>query len=114
VADASAWLGEGLEPIRFDASPEHRERSLDEAEMDRTDDGLVGRRYLLEGAVFQHDLLPAVGLPELGLETLLLVEMDDLVECLLLRDRGKRGWFAAEVCAPHPSSLLGAGAGVAL
>jgi hypothetical protein len=52
VADASAWLGEGLEPIRFDASPEFRERSPDEAEMDWTDDGLVARRDLLEGAAF--------------------------------------------------------------
>ena len=82
--------------------------------MDRTDDGLIGRRYLLEGAASQHDLLPAAGLPELGLETVLLVETDDLVECLLLRDRGKRGRFGDEVCAPCPSSLLGASAGVAL
>jgi hypothetical protein len=49
VADAGAWLGEGLEPIRFDASPELRQGSPHGTEMDRTGDGLLGRRYLLEG-----------------------------------------------------------------
>jgi hypothetical protein len=114
VADAGAWLGEGLEPIGFDAGREFRERSPDETEVDRTDDGLVGGRYVLEGAAFQHQLLPAVGLPELGLETVLLVETDDLVECFLLRDRGEWGRFADEVCAPRPSGRFGASAGVRL
>src|SRR5215218_9968614 len=90
VADASAWLGEGLEPIRFDASPELRQRSPHETEMDRTDNGLVGRRHLLEGTALQHDLLPPLGSPELGPETELLVETNDLVDRLLLRDRRKR------------------------
>jgi hypothetical protein len=114
VADASAWLGEGLEPIRFDASPELRQRSPHETEMERTDDGLVGRRHLLEGTALQHDLVPALHSPELGPETELLVEMNDLVDRLLLRDRRKRCRSADEVRSPHPSSLLGTSAGVAL
>ena len=114
VADASAWLGEGLEPICFDASPELRQCSPNETEMDRTDDGLVGRRQLLEGTALQHDLLPALGSPELGTEAELLVETNDLVDRLLLRDRRKRWRLADEVRAPYPSSLLGASAGVAL
>ena len=104
----------GSSQIRFDASPELRQRSPDETEMDRTDDGLVGRRHLLEGAALQHDLLPALGSPELGPETELLVETNDLVDRLLLRDRRKRWRLADEVRAPRPSSLLGASAGVAL
>ena len=114
VADAGARFGEGFEPIGFDGGCEFRERSPDETEVDRTDDGLVGGRYVLEGAAFQHELVPAVGLPELGLETVLLVETDDLVECFLLRDRGERGRFADEVCPPRLSGLFGASAGVRL
>src|SRR5437870_13753620 len=82
--------------------------------MDRTDDGLVGRCHLLEGTALQHDLLPALRSPDLGPETELLVETNDLVDRLLLRDRRKRWRLADEVRAPHPSSLLGVGAGVAL
>jgi hypothetical protein len=40
VSDAGAWFGEGLERIGFDAGREFRERSPDETEVDRTDDGL--------------------------------------------------------------------------
>jgi hypothetical protein len=114
VADASAGLGEGLEPIRFDASPELRQRSPDQTEMDRTDNGLVGRRHLLEGTALEHDLLPALRSPELGPETELVVEANDLVDRLLRRDRPKRWRRADEVRAPRLSSLLGASAGVAL
>src|SRR6266540_5359493 len=114
VGDAGAGLGEGFEPVCFDASPELRERSSDQAEMERTDDGRVGRRSLVEGAVFEHDLLSARRSPKLGAEAVLLVETDDLVDRLLLRDRRKRWWPVDEVGAPGPSGLLGASAGVAL
>src|SRR6266566_5694684 len=82
--------------------------------MERTDDGLIGRRDLLEGAELEHDLLPARCSPELGPEPVLLVETNDLVDCLLLRDRRKRWRSADEMGAPRPSGLLGASAGVAL
>ena len=49
-ADAGAGFGEGLEPIDLDADRELGERSSDETEMDRTDDGLVGGRHLQEAA----------------------------------------------------------------
>ena len=98
----------------FDAGPELRQRSPDETEMDRTDDGLVGRRHLLEGTAPQDDLASALCSPELGLETVLLVETNDLVDRLFPRGRRKRWRLADEVPAPHPSSLLGASAGVAL
>src|SRR5712691_8681120 len=114
VADAGAWLGEGLEPIGFDAGRELGQRSPDQTEMDRADDGLVGRCHLLEGTALQHDLLAALRSPELGPEPELLVETNDLVDRLLLRDRRKRGRLADEVRTPHPSSLLGASTGVAL
>src|SRR6266511_1343518 len=114
VGDAGAGLGEGFEPVGFDASPELRERSSDQAEMERTDDGRAGRRSLLEGAVFEHDLLSARRSPKFGAEAVLLVETDDLVDRLLLRDRRKRWWPVDEVGAPCPSGLLGASAGVAL
>jgi len=71
--------------------------------MDRTDDGLVGRRHLLEGTALQHDLLSALRSPELGLETVLLVETNDLVDRLFLRGRRKRWRLADEVRAPRPS-----------
>ena len=86
VSDASAWFGEGLEPVRCDASPELRQRTPHETAMDRTDDSSVGRRNLLEGIALQHDLVPAFGSPQLGPETVLLVETDDLVDRLPLRD----------------------------
>lgn len=114
VADAGAWLGEGLEPVRFDASPELRQGSPHETEMERTDDGLVGHRHLLEGTALQHELPPPLRSPELGPETVLLVETNDLVDRLLPRGRRKRWRLADEVPAPRPSSLLGASAGVAL
>src|SRR6266852_2396991 len=114
VGDAGAGLGEGFEPVCFDASPELGECSSDQAEMERTDDGRVGRRCLVEGAVFEHDLLSARRSPELGAEAVLLVETDDVVDRLLLRDRRKRWWPVDEVGAPCPSGLLGASAGVAL
>src|SRR2546428_6932836 len=114
MADAGAWLGEGLERIRFDVSPELRQRSPNEAEMERTDDGLVARRHLLDGTALEHDLLPALRAPELGPEPELLVQTNELVERLLVRDRGKRWRLADEVRAPDPSRLLGASAGVAL
>jgi hypothetical protein len=101
VADASGWLGEGLEPIRFDASPELRQRSPDQAEMDRTDNGRVDRRHLLEGTALQHDLLPALRSPDLGPETELLVETNDLVDRLHLPDRPKR-WRLADAEYARP------------
>ena len=71
--------------------------------MDRTDNGPVGRRQLLEGTTLEHELLPA-WLVELGSEAELLVEMNDLVDRLLLRDRRKRWRLADKVRAPCPSS----------
>ena len=114
MGDASAWLGERFKAICFDAGPELRQRSPNETEVDRTDNGRVCRRQLLEGTALEHDLLPALGSPELGTEAELLVEMNDLVDCLLLRDRRKRWRLADEARAPCPSSLLGASARVAL
>jgi hypothetical protein len=114
MGDAGTRLRERLKPICLDASPELRQRSPHETEVDRTDNGRVGRRQLLERTALEHDLLPALGSPELGTEAELLVEMNDLVDRLLLRDRRKRCRLADEVCAPCPSSLLGASARVAL
>src|SRR5439155_8664654 len=96
----------------FDAGPELRQRSPNEAEVDRTDDSLVGRRQLLEGTALEHELPPTCGFPELGPEAELLLEVNDLVDRLLLRDRRKRGRPADEVRAPCPSRLLGASARV--
>jgi hypothetical protein len=110
MGDASAWLGERFKAICFDAGPELRQRSPNETEVDRTDNGRVCRRQLLEGTELQCDLLPALGFPELRPETELLVEMNDLVDRLLLRDRRKLGRSADEVRAPCPSSLFGAAA----
>jgi hypothetical protein len=53
--------------------------------VDRTDNGRVGRRHLLEGTALEHELLPTCGFPELGPEAELLVEMNDLADRLLLR-----------------------------
>jgi hypothetical protein len=114
MGDASTRLRERLKPICLDTSPELRQRSPHETEVDRTDNGRVGRRHPLEGTALEHELLPTCGFPELGPETELLVEMNDLVDRLLLRDRRKRGRSADEVRAPCPSSLLGASARVAL
>src|SRR5437016_14327298 len=98
----------------FDAGPELRQRSPNEAEMDRTDDSLVGRRHLLERAALEHELLPARGFPELRPETELLLEADGLVDRLLLGGGRKRARPADEVRAPCPSRLLGPSARVAL
>ena len=42
VADAGAGFGEGFERVCFDAGAELGERSSDETEVNRADDGLVG------------------------------------------------------------------------
>jgi hypothetical protein len=114
VGDARTWLRERFKGVCFDTSPELRQCAPDETEVDRTDNGRVGRRQLLEGTALEHDLLPALGSPELGTEAKLFVEMNDLVDRLALRDRRKRWRLADEVRAPCPSSLLGASARVAL
>jgi hypothetical protein len=74
MGDASTRLRERLKPICLDTSPELRQRSPHETEVDRTDNGRVGRRHPLEGTALEHKLLPTCGFPELGPETELLVE----------------------------------------
>lgn len=82
-------------PLPSSASSQH------ETEMERTDDRLVGGCDLFEGAAPKHSLCSVRGSLQLGSETELFMQANELVNRVLLGDRRERGRPTDEV-RPKP------------
>jgi hypothetical protein len=102
AGDPSAFSGEGLQPVGFDATAEFRQRSPHETEMERTADRLVGGCDLFEGAAPEHNLFSVRGSLQLGSETELFMQANELVNRVLLGDRRERGPADGRGARPKP------------